>query len=53
MAEENQIVQNLPLDIDPNDPELAKKTYQIVIQLSQQVTDLRRKVAELNTRVFQ
>jgi len=53
MPGENQLqAENVPLNIAPNDPELPKKTYQIVVQLSDQITALRNRVRELEDRVL-
>jgi hypothetical protein len=51
MSEISEQGQNIPLDVDPADPELARKTYQVVIQLTNQVAALRQRVAELEDKV--
>jgi hypothetical protein len=43
--------QNIPRDIDPNDPNVQRKLIDIVNQLTSQVTDLRRRVQELEAVV--
>lgn len=54
MADEtNEQFQNIPRDVDPQDPETPRKLIDIVNQLTAMVTTNRRRIAELEQRVFE
>jgi hypothetical protein len=52
MSEGDLQAQNLPLSIAPDDPKLAQKTYEAVRQMSDQITELRNRIRNLESRVL-
>ena len=44
--------QNIPRDIDPNDPEAQRKVIDLANQLNSQITALRQRVKELEDKVM-